>query len=510
MADAYSEKKPRGFLRDYTAPAAALLILAALIFAARLHTYHEPYDRDITTYAVIAHEMINGRLLYTDLWDHKPPSIYLTYAAAELAAGYGRDAVFLLNILAALATLAGVYFAARAVGGGPAAAFWAAVFWAAVSGSFRLQANQPNSEVFINALMVWAFALAASTRSDRGGAARFIAAGLLLAAASTYKQVAVVGALALCCCHLYYAEDRRRAIGHVLLVGVTGAAVWAAVFAYFKAAGRFDDFYRIVFEYNSHYVGSIAKDIAWAAGPGIIKLFDVIRSIAILPALGLAGLAVGFREHKRQWIWIAAFTAACYIEVAMQGRFFNHYYQLLLPIFCVAAGCAVAEFGRSITTFSPKAVAQAGGYALLLLLCFEMPVYLKPAVEWSRARYGEEFIESMRIGGEINDVLAPDESFYEWGPETGLYFASGRSPQSGVFLVRALLDGPYKDDLNRRVIRDLETKPPELFIVNPKYPREGPVYEWFESRYAPYPGPPEPGTFELYALRGGRLLSGKP
>ena len=74
-------------------PAAALLGLCALIFSLRLHTYDEPLERDLTTYAVIAHEMLNGKNLYSELWDHKPPAIHVTYAAAELIAGYGRNSI---------------------------------------------------------------------------------------------------------------------------------------------------------------------------------------------------------------------------------------------------------------------------------------------------------------------------------------------------------------------------------------------------------------------------------
>jgi hypothetical protein len=44
----------------------------------------------LTTYAVIAHEMLDGKQLYSDLWDHKPPGVHVTYAVAELLAGYGR------------------------------------------------------------------------------------------------------------------------------------------------------------------------------------------------------------------------------------------------------------------------------------------------------------------------------------------------------------------------------------------------------------------------------------
>jgi hypothetical protein len=140
-----------------TWPALALLGLALVIATARLHTYHEPLERDITAAAVIGHEMLAGRSLYADMWDHKPPAIHVTHALAILLAGYGPGAVYLLNIVAAITTLGGTYLAASAVGG-VVAGLWGAVFWTLVSGDLWLQANQPNAEVFINACVAWAFA----------------------------------------------------------------------------------------------------------------------------------------------------------------------------------------------------------------------------------------------------------------------------------------------------------------------------------------------------------------
>src|ERR1700720_2572279 len=112
-----------------TLPVAALLGLCALIFFLRLHTYEEPLERDVAIYAVIAHEMLGGKALYSDLWDHKPPAIYVTYAAAELIAGYGRDSIFLLNVAAAIATLLACYLAGSASGRGPVGGLVAAALW---------------------------------------------------------------------------------------------------------------------------------------------------------------------------------------------------------------------------------------------------------------------------------------------------------------------------------------------------------------------------------------------
>ena len=54
--------------RQTLVPVAVLTALALLIVVARLYTYHEPLERDITSAAVIAQELLSGRSLYADMW----------------------------------------------------------------------------------------------------------------------------------------------------------------------------------------------------------------------------------------------------------------------------------------------------------------------------------------------------------------------------------------------------------------------------------------------------------
>ena len=66
-----------------------LAALAAVLALARLHTYDEPLERDLTTYAVIGHEMLGGRSLYADVWDHKPPAVHVTYSLTSMGCPVG-------------------------------------------------------------------------------------------------------------------------------------------------------------------------------------------------------------------------------------------------------------------------------------------------------------------------------------------------------------------------------------------------------------------------------------
>src|SRR5437667_2021107 len=165
-------------------PVGALVGLCALILSLRLHTYSEPLERDLTSYAVIAHEMLNGKNLYSDLWDHKPPAIHVTYAAAELIAGYGRNSIILMNVAAAIATLLACYFAGSAGGRGPLAGLVAATLWTLASGDLAIEGNQPNTEVFLNALLTAAFAIFARSGKNGLGTRGALLVGLLVTVAS--------------------------------------------------------------------------------------------------------------------------------------------------------------------------------------------------------------------------------------------------------------------------------------------------------------------------------------
>src|SRR3954471_14335013 len=236
-------------------PVGALIGLCALIVGLRGHTYDEPLERDLTTYAVIAHEMLNGKNLYSDLWDHKPPAIHMTYAAAEWIAGYGRNSIFLMNAAAAVATLVACYFAGAAGGRGPLAGLIAATFWTLASGDLAIEGNQPNTEVFLNVLLTSALAIFARVGRERINLRAALVVGALFAIASLYKQIVILQAVFLCAAYFLCVERefRKKALIDIGVIGAIGAAAWAALFGYFFFGGRGNAFIEAVFTYNRWY-----------------------------------------------------------------------------------------------------------------------------------------------------------------------------------------------------------------------------------------------------------------
>ncbi len=277
------------------------MLAAALLLTLRAHTYDEPLERDITTYAVVGHELLAGRALYADLWDHKPPLIHALFAGAEALAGYGPRAVFLLNALGGLAALAGIASAVHRATGMWWLSAWAATAWALAGGDLGLQANQPNTELFMSALVAWTWAVAV-----RPGPASAAVVGAMGLAASLLKPVFLIpiaplfiGSMA----GLPRATRTRRAVLSAAIVPLG----WIFLSLWFVARGSFPAFYDAVFSFNRAYAGSQAQNFFEAMEPPRLVPGQV-RFLLPLGVAALAGAILGWRARRRSW---ALFAAVC-------------------------------------------------------------------------------------------------------------------------------------------------------------------------------------------------------
>ena len=488
---------------------AVLSLLALGIALERLHTYHEPFERDITTYAVAAHELLAGRSLYSDVWDHKPPGIHVTYALAEALVGYGDGTIYFLNLLAGFLTLFGLYRAGR-IAGGTAGGLWAGVFWAALSGDLYLEANQPNTEVFLNAFLVWAFVLWAEREWDQWSRVRALAISFLWGAGSFYKPVIFIPMAFFLLVEfpsLRKDEGRVRKGGSrilPLLAFPTAACLFFALCLLDR--NLLPEFSRAVFDYN-FFVLSLWH---WTLSGSLSSLWPSYLWFATpFLALAVSGWFYLRKAHPRPWRLWAIWVPATVLEIFQQGNFFRHYYQLWLPVLCLGAAWSAVGFGEKYGKNSPWRRQTIPALLCLILAVHEGAFYTLPAGQWSRLKYADVFIESKQLAGRIGQWLKPDETFFEWGNETGLYFWTQRRPPSGVFYAYPLADGPLKDELTARVLSQLESTKPELFVFDGGF--YGPTADnsvllnWIKDRYVKLPKDAVQGRFLLLMRKGGEL-----
>ena len=499
------------FLQEITAKRFTLLFLLGLslfIVFARFHTYDEPVEHDITTASVIANEMRNGRRYYSEVWENKPPAVHIANVIAQNLFGYNRVSIYALNVSLSIITLLGVYAAASGSGMGPTAGLWAAVFWTLLSGDIDLQANQPNLEAFMNGPIVWAFALMLRTRSGNRSWKSYVlwsvGIGALIALASFYKPQCALYGLFFGIAHIAFppeetAGGRKQALKEVLIIAAVGALAWVAYVSYFAMTGRFRILYITMFEYPKYYTGNMFRNLFHSLR--FSQLYpNELKVIAPLIFLTLIGATIAWaRKSFRPWAMLTAYVVANQVEIGISGRFYNHYYQLWLPLFSVGAGWATVMVGGIIKEQLPTWLPHAfGAVALLFVLQTELGVFVMNPEQFSVQSYGGFYAASEAVADEINKILAPGETIFVFGDEPGFYFLTNRRPAVGSFFIADMAGGPLAKELTDRAIRDLERQPPDMVIIlnnaigehtnGPLDARLGPQHPlrmWVSQHYCP-------------------------
>ncbi len=492
-----------------------LAILAILICQARLHTYYEPLERDICGYALIANELLNGNTLYSGIWDHKPPGAYVAYMIAQMITGYGQGSIYFLTICTALITLIGVYYVGISYSGSYSTGLWAACFWAIISGDPEIQANQPNVEVFMNACLIWAFALFVKMRGQEIELRKTVTIGLLFAMASLYKQIAVVSAFFMAISHLAIlpggANSRKTAIFQILIIAGIGMAAWIGTFAYFVWTGRFNDFYMTVFAYNQEYSGSIANSLINSFQERYIFPY-FLHNIFFLLAFSVLGVIIGlWKGHRRLWILYAGFMISTHFLIAMPGRFFAHYYQFWLPVIVVGVAWLM-EIIKTLMQKQLKKISDLLGLLIIALLVLQiLPLYRHSADTWSKMKYGNQFVVHSMLASELNKLLKPDETFYQWGYASDLYFKSNRRPPTGIFYIMHLYSKSVGPELAKRLVDDLKKSKPTLLMWSNRIPaipvkglKEGHP-KWMLNEYRFIPGKFHKFDFSCFVRKGSDL-----
>jgi hypothetical protein len=464
-----------------------VLVVLAVAAGLRLRGYGEPPNRDLATYEVVAREILYGKQLYADVWDHKPPAIFWTYAAGERILGRGPLLFYTLSLAALIAAFPGVWFITRQLGGTSSISALSALLFVIISCDVNLQATEANAEIFMNAAiaLALAFLLSGIRRAEKG---RILIAGVLLGIGSLFKTVLIAQAFAFELLLLLQAWNWRR---KWVMSGcfVLGAAMpWVFSFGYFAWQHTLRDFVNAVFTFNRYYAsqngsipGSILRGISFRY---ILPLFA--RSIYPALILAVAGFAWNGRHLSKLTKHLAIlWGVATLFSVAMPGQFYPHYYQLwILPASVFGAIGVRALLNRfagfkNLRRFLPITL-------LATTLCLVLPPYAFSADKWARIKYGDDIGYEKLIGKYLNETLAPGETFYQWGSSVTLYYFSDRRPPSGILFLSPAIDGPLSSWANARLIKDLKAARPKLFLYDFRdVPRmdQIPVIQWMNRNY---------------------------
>jgi 4-amino-4-deoxy-L-arabinose transferase-like glycosyltransferase len=297
----------------------------ALYGLLRIPSFLEPHwYTDEAGYVTTARAVLQGRVLYSQIWTNKPPLQIWTVAAVIHFLGTSEVALHVVTFLTGLLTLLAIAYAASRLLGRRRTVV-ALVLAAIMLGTPLLDAELILPESFLIAPVAWAGALLL-TRVAAPDTRRWplwpVAVGVLAAAGIAYQQTALADtcALGLILATAGRASWRRVAVYAATVAGLTAA--WLIPALVTAGAGK------VAYALVGYWI-QFSQSQAAGAGQGSLQIPVVFRAIFALVVLTLVVSAAWLRRRDPDptWaLWVWAALALLVPAVALQP--YPHY---LLP-----------------------------------------------------------------------------------------------------------------------------------------------------------------------------------
>ena len=214
-----------------------LVAILALTWLLRMNFWSRPFQMDEGVYAYIGWGMFKGLVPYKDIFDHKPPGIYVLYALSFLLFGTSGVSIKVFGTIYTLGTVLAVFFVARRLAGSTAGCL-TALLYAVFSCGPRIEGGGVNTEVFMALpYTLAAYSMLKAVETDRGK--HYFLVGVWTGIACTIKQVAVVNLLWVGVYFLFYVWRLKKwnAVTHSVkngvLVAVGSILPWIPFIFYF-------------------------------------------------------------------------------------------------------------------------------------------------------------------------------------------------------------------------------------------------------------------------------------
>jgi hypothetical protein len=462
------------------------------VFVVRLPAIVEPLGPDQGLYAAIGWGIARGLALYRDMFEQKPPGIYVTYWLGFALFGAKTASIFWLDYLAGAGTALVLFDLGRRIVSIRFGALAAVVFAVGTMpaaryayGGFLERAISETFIALLAAAAAWATAMAIARAEDRWS----IGAGLLVGLALVFKPMAFVylPALALWTWLMTNAARARRfalcaAMGSVVAPLVAVVWMWAG--------GVLHDAWIALAEYNTAYLAVGGGGLA-----GILDQFahevwrrmktDEVWALGTLSAV----VAVGAWRWRRTRagsaaslgiVWLGAALAA----IVLNGpRMFQTYFVPSLVPLCFLVAWLLDQVFESGRRWRVTRAALVLGLMSVMLVRSGSVARAVSMTRWdtrhlfgyterqaylarfqSQATRAFSAADNERLADYVRSHTEPDDRVFVFGMVGGTYFLSGRLPAS-----RFLFVYPAVSNMIDRPEFRAETLARELARTAPRY-----------------------------------------
>lgn len=401
-----------------------LIGLSLIFFSLRFPSLFEPYwYGDEGIYHVIGDAMNKGKLLYRDIWDNKPPLLYVIYAIFKSDQFYIRAFSLISGLLALFSFYA---LAKHLIADKEKILFFITVVFGLFFATPFIEGNIANSENFMLFPIILAGLLIYKRQS-------LFIAGLLLSVAFLLKAVAVFDVAAFGLFLLFYLVDEKKDIKNIttsitpVALGFLLPIILASGFFLFH--GAFTDVLNATLRQNVGYVGYGNKFL-------IPQGFLILKLMLLFSFCGVLFL----KRHLfgKQHVFVLLWFAFSLFNAFFSGRPYTHYVLTLLPSLCLLLGITIAEKQKT-----QKILLTVLIVCTIFLLNRNFSFYTKTAsyyinylsfmtdkksVSSYQAFFDTKTPRDYALAWYLNTHLKRDDNVFIWGNNGQLYTLINRLP----------------------------------------------------------------------------------
>jgi len=448
----------------------------------------EPLALDQSLFAFYGSWIGRGLTLYRDLWDSKPPGIFLAYAGADRVAGVAHSAW----ILDAVASLAAGLLSARfaiALGASRAAALVAASIagFASSAPAFGGPMLAAQAESLMAPLLV-----AAALCAHAGGRRAAFACGAVVGAAALLKWSALAW---LPMVWILSPASERRDARRALACASGLALPLAAAAAALAARGALADAITATVVYPRAYAAEIASraPLAPALARGALRL---ARGLPLVLVWAACAFVLRPRIATRPlvaWLALAALT------VVVQRQMAGYHLFALVPPLALLAGCGAVSWARATARAwngARRGAATSGVHLAVLAAVVAAPAAIECAAWWRHytphvalrsqridtdtflhrlGGPGPRWIESRTVATAIRAAHDPSakDALLVWGLAPAIYAQAGLRPATAYafhqtfYVEGAPLARRFGDTAARRsaLVARFDRDPPRWVVI---------------------------------------------
>ena len=449
----------------------AMLVALVLLQANPLTTYP---TRDGGIFAYVGHIIREGKLLYIDAWDNKPPGIFYLNA---FALWLGRDTRWGIWVLEFIFLFGAAWFGYRAMQSlwNPLAAALATALWLWALHKPLSGGNYTEEySLLFNFLAIFAFTK--SIQKPRR-AIYDLAIGFSLALSFYFRanNIGIPVSIILAWLGILIAGKKFSLLFQKMGMVFIGASVVLILACLpFLLNGTFNAMFEASILYNFFYLGQAGSNF-WQ-----LNLLRGFSELGVAAWIALAGYLVilqriikGIMLKRLDDITLFLFIAWP-MEILLSGlagRGYAHYFISWLPVVALLSGSAFSfVLGLAFKPLMNAVILKKMGFVLLAFILALTILFWKDWAVYKRSFYTLLFdrgagIEAVNpIAQYVHNNTGSNDTVFSWGGQAGINLMAKRDSPTAYFTYPLFANSPVLPILDAGFLRDIMAHPPKLII----------------------------------------------